>query len=64
MNAPVHSPAFASLIPPDMTERFNRARAAGRASLHIKNAIQALNNGLTTHAETEMGAALAALEKM
>ncbi len=61
----VIAPAFAREVDdPTLALIFNRARAAGRASLHIKNAIQALNNGLTTHAETEMGAALAALEKM
>ncbi len=38
MNAPVHTPAFAHLVP-DMTERFNRARAAGRASLHIRGEV-------------------------
>jgi len=51
--------AFLHMLPED---RFNRARAVGLATIHLRNARQAIHNGLSDHADSEVRAALAALE--
>lgn len=50
--------AFEHLLPED---RFNRARAIGRATIHLRNASDAIRRGMHGHADSEITAALRAL---
>jgi hypothetical protein len=59
----IESGLYADLLPPENRERFNKARAVGRAKIHMRNARDLMLKGYTAQADNELDAAEAALAK-